>query len=171
MCWWTSPAFEIGLHACHSFDLQLSRSVCGQPHAAQHILGIRPGSASLAAFNTKTYQYLLGSYRHEPKDCPRPETLLYHTKSWSPWRNEHIPVTRPRSLVQNSGRFGSWLKENNPRPKHVGLVIVERKVYRRNLTHAALVRTQPKPNSESHEVNITSHRTLLHEHHDFFLPS
>ena len=59
---------------------------------------------------------------------------------------------------------------------YVGLVMVEGKCIQVDTNQAALAReapdgTQPKLNNEQWQALIALHRTLLHEHHDFFLAS
>ncbi|OBT73410.1 hypothetical protein VF21_08106 [Pseudogymnoascus sp. 05NY08] len=59
---------------------------------------------------------------------------------------------------------------------YVGLVMVEGKCIQVDLKQAQLAKeappgTQPKLNNEQYQALIALHRTLLHEHHDFFLAS
>jgi Est1 DNA/RNA binding domain len=59
---------------------------------------------------------------------------------------------------------------------YAGLVMVEGKCVQVDAKQAALARdaplgTQPKLNNEQWQALIALHRTLLHEHHDFFLAS
>jgi hypothetical protein len=59
---------------------------------------------------------------------------------------------------------------------YAGLVMVEGKCIQVDLKQAQLARdappgTQPKLNNEQYQALIALHRTLLHEHHDFFLAS
>lgn len=59
---------------------------------------------------------------------------------------------------------------------YAGLVMVEGKCIQVDAKQAALAReapvgTQPKLNNEQWQALIALHRTLLHEHHDFFLAS
>ncbi|KAH8816834.1 hypothetical protein F5884DRAFT_777558 [Xylogone sp. PMI_703] len=58
---------------------------------------------------------------------------------------------------------------------YAGLVMVEAKCIEVDTKQAALSRsdprTQPKLNNEQWQALIALHRTLLHEHHDFFLAS
>jgi len=59
---------------------------------------------------------------------------------------------------------------------YAGLVMVEGKCIQVDAKKAALAReapagTQPKLNNEQWQALIALHRTLLHEHHDFFLAS
>ncbi|KFZ00822.1 hypothetical protein V501_10435 [Pseudogymnoascus sp. VKM F-4519 (FW-2642)] len=59
---------------------------------------------------------------------------------------------------------------------YVGLVMVEGKCIQVDLKQAQLAKeappgTPPKLNNEQYQALIALHRTLLHEHHDFFLAS
>lgn len=59
---------------------------------------------------------------------------------------------------------------------YAGLVMVEGKCIQVDLKQAQLAKeaqpgTQPKLNNEQYQALIALHRTLLHEHHDFFLAS
>lgn len=57
---------------------------------------------------------------------------------------------------------------------YVGLVMVEGKCIQVDIKQATLAQakeSQPKLNNEQYQALITLHRTLLHEHHDFFLAS
>ncbi|KFZ01478.1 hypothetical protein V500_00744 [Pseudogymnoascus sp. VKM F-4518 (FW-2643)] len=60
--------------------------------------------------------------------------------------------------------------------RYVGLVMVEGKCIQVDLKQAQLAKeapagTQPKLNNEQYQALIALHRTLLHEHYDFFLAS
>ncbi|KAH8749310.1 hypothetical protein F5882DRAFT_488746, partial [Hyaloscypha sp. PMI_1271] len=75
---------------------------------------------------------------------------------------ETRPISQEQLVAEVKGRYA-------------GLVLVEAKCIRVDDKQATLAQTgpqaQPKLNNEQWQALIALHRTLLHEHHDFFLAS
>ena len=127
--------------------------------------GIEPGDGNpQAAFGTNRNSNLLGSGPHESSTSPRDQPAL------APYI-EQILLLQPESNPISHNQLVVEVKDI-----YTGLVMVESKCMDEDgkQLKAALEKDptrQTKLSNEQWQAPIDLHKTLLHEHHDFFLAS
>lgn len=126
-----------------------------------------PQSTSRSAPHTSQHQQQ--QHQHHALSAILPNRTVPETESRSQSEEYHIilqPEIRPISQEQLVTEIKGM---------YAGLVMVEAKCIEVVNKQATLVQgdppTQPKLNNEQWQALIALHRTLLHEHHDFFLAS
>jgi hypothetical protein len=132
----------------HRRNQKSGQSSGSQPVSQRPVLSSEPGLFSASVLgDSPTYEPEKTSQRL-PKIVRQPETR---------------PISQEQLVAEVKGIYA-------------GLVMVEGKCIQVDAKQAALAReappgTQPKLNNEQWQALIALHRTLLHEHHDFFLAS
>lgn len=100
----------------------------------------------------------------KPKDnteSPRPST----SRSFEP-RNPGVLIKQPETRPISQEQLVAEVKGI-----YAGLVMVESKCIEVDNAQSSTTESSPKLNNEQWQALIALHRTLLHEHHDFFLAS
>jgi hypothetical protein len=132
----------------HRKNQKSSQSGGGQPFSQRPISSGEPGVISASVLGNLPASQQEAPSQGPPKIVRQPETR---------------PISQEQLVAEVKGIYA-------------GLVMVEGKCIQVDAKQAALAReappgTQPKLNNEQWQALIALHRTLLHEHHDFFLAS
>lgn len=99
--------------------------------------------------------------------CPQPRKQ--HSRSGDPKKAESDPgvmIMQPETCPISQEQLVAEVKGI-----YAGLVMVESKCIEVDSSQSAQNDSSPKLNNEQWQALIALHRTLLHEHHDFFLAS
>jgi len=150
------------------------------PYAAPTVLasntGQRPRSSHQQPQHRRNQSQVSATQR--PPSGAEPGLFSASILANSPATKQETPPLEPPKIVRQPETRPISQEQLVAEVKgiYAGLVMVEGKCIQVDAKQAALAReapvgTQPKLNNEQWQALIALHRTLLHEHHDFFLAS